>query len=279
MGKLKAYILILCLILFISGCNQSKTNDTSKTVLEDENKVQQSEKPVALYYGISCNTSDQKDNLIKEEDASKKQQMYLKYEREYYLYSNNTFIQKSKGKIDERGLDYYWQVTFPGEVNNKYEVAISKSYNPYPRKSINSDSNFPEKFNSKSEIINEINSKFNVNSEVKELCSIDFDGDGKNEFLILVVDENNNFFAKCLVDSNYRIVSYLTVFKEAYKYFNELVMDCDIFNSGEIIDINNDDIMEIIVQLPSYEGLSFKVFTYKDGNFDGDYINNTTLKP
>jgi len=37
--------------------------------------------------------------------------------------------------------------------------------------------------------------------------------------------------------------------------------------------------MEIIVEMPSYEGLYFKVFKYDKGSFDGDFVNQGSLKP
>ena len=142
---------------------------------------------------------------------------------------------------------------------------------------INSD--FPVEFLSGGNVITEINNKFNVNSETKELCSTDLDGDGESEYIALVMDEKKDFFAKCLLDSNYNIISYLTVFNEKYKDFTSLVTGYNLLDSGEIIDINNDGIMEILVDLPIYEGFSYKVFTYKNGEFDGDFINKCSLKP
>ncbi|UWG96235.1 hypothetical protein LPY66_15195 [Dehalobacter sp. DCM] len=276
----------LLIVICLSGCTTSETNsdraatgNISSDNLSVSDIKQKVEQPIVLYNGISLNETDRDAKVIDGSDVIKNKEMYLKYEREYYLYSDGTYIGRANGKIEGRGLDYYWQVVFPSEIGKKYEVAISNSYNPYPRRFEYIASDFPKEFDENSEVIREINKKYNVNSCVKEVCRVDLDGNGKDEFLILVVDYVNNFFTKCLVDSNYHIVSYLTVFNEKYEYFDELVKDCDVFSSGEIIDINNDGIMEIIVDLPCYEGLLFKIFTYNNGNFVGDYITNTSLKP
>lgn len=272
------FLLAIFLILSLGGCNVLSP-DTNNKDPEKNNQTPQNEQPIVLYYGVSLDEIDQENNIIKETDPEKKEQLYSKYEREYYLYSNNSLVGKADGKLEERGFDYYWQVTFPDELNYEYEVAISDSYNPYPRKIVNTDSNFAEEFDANGKVLNEINNKFNVNSMVKELSRIDLDDDGKDEFLALAVDKNNYFFAKCLIDSDYQIVSYLTVFKEKHDDFDELVMNYDLFNSGEIFDMDNDGIMEVLVNLPSYEGLSFKAFKYKQGSFDGDFITETSIKP
>ena len=51
-----------------------------------------------------------------------------------------------------------------------------------------------------------------------------------------------------------------------------------MLNSSEIIDIDNDGIMEIIMQIPSYEGLLFEVFKYNNGNFDGEFITEASFQ-
>ncbi len=62
-------------------------------------------------------------------------------------------------------------------------------------------------FDDDGEVIQTINNQFDVNVNVSELNRVDLDGDGNEEFLAFVVDEDNNFFAKCLVNSDYKIIS------------------------------------------------------------------------
>lgn len=264
--------LSLCIALLISGCSLSETNEPA----EPDSGNGEKQQLVALFHGIPLDVKDRDTNIFEEEN-NLKEQMVSKYETDYYLYSNQQLIQESVGKIEQRGLDYYWQVNFPGEI--EYEVALSQSYDPYPREIENITSNLPKEFDDDGQVIQAINSQFNVNVNVRELNRVDLNGDGKGEFLALVIDKDYNFFAKCLVNPDYEIISYFTVFQEEYQFFDQLVHDYNLTNSGEIIDINNDDIMEIVVVLPTYEGFSFKVLTYKDGNFSGDQIINTTLKP
>lgn len=46
-----------------------------------------------------------------------------------------------------------------------------------------------------------------------------------------------------------------------------------------VIDIDNDGIMEIVAELPSYEGFAFNVSEYNKGEFYGSYINECNIIP
>lgn len=264
--------LLLWAAIFISGCSFSETNEPAQPDQANGEKQQL----LALFHGIPLDVGD-RDTDIFEGESDLKEQMLTKYETEYYLYSNQQPIQESVGEIEQRGLDYYWQVDFPDEI--EYELALSQSYDPYPNDIKDITSQLPIEFDDDGQVIQTINNQFDVDVKVRELNRVDLDGDGNEEFLAFVVDEDNNLFAKCLVNSDYNIISYFTVFQEECQFFDQLVQDFNLSNSGEVIDVNNDGIMEIVIVLPTYEGFSFEVLTYKDGNFNGDQIINTTLKP
>lgn len=306
MSKYRSIVFLMIIVLMLgtlSSC-QSKDNNqnnTSNVVSEQDNKNNEPEnktdntsvepvnnatiksnvskypdktdQPIAVYLGI---TLDDVDGQIDYENSSdEKQRLYLKgkYENTYYLYSNSKLIGKAVGTIEGSGLDSYWQVKFPAEFDN-YEIAIIQSYNPYPRKIE------PININVKlGKVVDEIDTKFSVNAKIKEILSVDLDGDGLNEYVAFFVDENKYFFAKCLVDSNYNIISFITVFKEKREDFSKIIEEFNLLNACEIIDIDNDNIMEAIVNMPSYEGVWFKVFKYDKGRFDGDFINHGSFNP
>lgn len=279
----KMYMIPLVISMSITvlyGCNSHKAisnvGGSSKPIVS--NKTAEKDNIAAVHYGIALNIVDGNIDIFDTANSQQKQRILKKYEKEYYLYSNNKFIAKAAGKVEGSGLDSYWKVVFPSNTN-KYEVAISESFSPYPRKIVFTTSHFKKEFDDKGNIVSKINNKFGVSCKIKELVSIDLDGNGKNEYLALFIDEKSNFFAKCLIDSKYSIISYLTIFKESCANFNGTVDNYDLKNGNEIIDINDDGIMEIIVDMPSYEGNIFKVFTYKNGKFDGDFINNASFQP
>lgn len=272
MKRIKVLALLLCVLLFASGCNFSEKNEPEKQEPINEEKQQS----VALYNGISLDEKDRHTNIFEGENNIR-EQILTKYETGYHLYSNQALIQESFGKVEQRGLDYAWQVGFPDKI--EYEIALSQSYDPYPRPITFMTSNYPKEFEDSGEVIQKINNQFDVDVKVQELSQADLDGDGHEEFLAFVVDANKSFFAKCLVDSDFEIVSYFTVFQEDHQNFDLLVQIFSLLSAGEIIDINDDNVLEIVVQLPIYEGFSFEVLTYSNGHFSGDPIIKTTLQP
>lgn len=281
----KTIILFLVLaisIISLSGCNANNQSNKSDTESNDTIKTNPNtnDKLVVLFRGITLDEKDTKVNILnKETDSSKKQELYSKYEREYYLYSNGAFLGKANGKIEGRGLDYYWNVII--SPDQQYEVALSKQYNPYPRQMTLINSNFPKEFNIDGKVFKSVNNQFNVSATIRELYKVDIDGDNKDEYIALAVDEQSYFFAKCLIDSDLNVAAYLTVFKGKPKYgdFQDLLKNYNLKDSGEIIDINNDGVMELLLRLPSYEGFNFKVFTYKNKVFDGAFITKASIDP
>lgn len=299
-------IILLVLILSLSGCNNGKieeSNLSNRAIINEIDKIgtneivdtnemvnstedillmsddsptneDKTEDYVIVYQGISLLYVDREIDIF-EDDLSKKEEITNKYEREYYLYADGKLLGKGTGKLKPRGLDYYWIVEF----DNSHEVAITKDFNPYPREITKVDSNIPAQFADNGKIVTDINNDFGVDCRIEEIYSVDLDGDGKNEYLTFAVDETNYFFAKCLISSDFKIISYLTAFKEVTEVFNELVNELSIMKSSEIIDIDNDNIMEIIVEQPTYEGFLFDVFVYKNGIFFGEFLNYETLKP
>lgn len=259
---------------------EKSSNNSKSANIEKAPKSNVTAENIVLFHGITLNPEDRDIDIYESADPLQKQKMIKKYEQEYSIYSNGKFLGKAIGKTEGRGLDYYWDVSFDTEYG--YEMALFGINNPYPREIKNIEPGIPIEFKENERVSNELNSRFNVQSRISELTIVDLDGNGTNEYIALFVDKKNYFFTKCLIDSSFNIISYLTVLKEKenelvdwenfFKYYN-------LQNSGEIIDINNDGIMEIILDNPIYEGFDFKVFTYKDGKLDGEFINMASIQP
>lgn len=303
----KLFVLVLIIFTMLCGCNTNKSDTTSnpkaktnpakveainnfdkmittkndavdtKTTTAKKDSVDKRE-PIVLYYGITLEENDGYVDVIEGKDVSLNKKLYSKYETKYYLYSDGKYLGSAQGKIEGRGLDYCWEVNFP-EKYNQAEVAISEKFNTYPRQINYMTSDFPKEFSAGGKILNQIDNQFKVNSKIKELCYVDLDGDYKEEYLAWVEDERNNFFAKCLVNSKLEIIAYVTVFQTKVENFEEIAKACNLKDAGEIIDINNDGIMEILVELPSYEGFDYRVFTYKNGIFNGEFITKCIVTP
>ncbi len=303
MSKIIAIVMVLLFIL--SGCEANKANknnndnNTQTTIdqnieeLNDNNQSQSSpktnqylenseeplgdsEEPIVLYHGITLDDADQRIEIRTNENEDEVNYIMKKYTREYYLYSNQQFLGKENGIAEIRGYDYYWEVNFQNLGN--FEVAISQPYNPYPRKVSDISSEFALEPGNFCTVISEVNNRFGVTCEITELLSVDLDGNGNDEYFIMLCDRESYFFAKCLLNPEYKIISYLTVVREEDEEYDYTIEEFRMLNSSEIIDIDNDGIMEIIMQIPSYEGLLFEVFKYNNGDFDGEFITEASFQ-
>lgn len=257
--------------------NQSQSSPKTNQYLEDsEEPLGDSEKPIVLYYGITLDDADRRIKILTNENEDEVNYIMKKYSREYYLYSNQQFLGKENGIAEIRGYDYYWEVNFQNLDNP--EVAISQPYNPYPRKVTDIYSEFALELGNFYTVISEVNNRFGVTCEITELLSVDLDGNGNDEYFIMLCDRESHFFAKCLLNPEYKIISYLTVVHEEDEEYDYTIEEFRMQNSSEIIDIDNDGIMEIIMLIPSYEGLLFEVFKYNNGDFDGEFITEASFQ-
>lgn len=285
MKKIIFLFLILAIsIISFSGCNSNTNNQNkeNKDNSSENNAASQTNKNinqplVVLFCGISLDEKDMRIPVFdKKFDAEKIQEIYNKYEREYYLYSDGALIGQSNGKIEERGLDYSWDISFGQEFDNKVEVAISKQFNPYPRQITNISSDFNKEFEIDGKVFKAVNNQFNVSATIREITKVDIDGEGKDEYIALAVDEQSYFFAKCLIDSDFNVVAYLTVFK-GKPQFADFDRILKYKYPCEIIDIDNDGVMEILLSLPTYEGFEYRIFKYKNRVFDGPFITRASV--
>ena len=124
-----------------------------------------------------------------------------------------------------------------------------------------------------------------------DIDSIDLDGDGKEEKIICykisyAEGEIGDGTPKAssgvmLYDSNYNKIADLAylddgfwagIKEENYKMFFSL-------DNTEYIDIDNDNIMEIILNIPIYEGNRISIIKYNNGNLVGETNIKTTLMP
>ncbi len=285
----KAYLAIIILLcgIWLCGCGDSSETTTDDTAVEQtkqsaDDSQKESNPPIAIYRGLALDIDDRNvdvEGVDEGVDESTREKFHEKYNREYYLYSDGTFLGKAQGKMEAIGYYAYWQITFPDTYNNE-EVAISHDYDPYPRENTYTNADFPKEFNIGGTVLAQVDKQFSVNAQTKELSSVDLDGDGKNEYLALLLDKGSNFFAKCLVGSDFKVIAFITAFKEESDYFDNLISHYTLQDSGEIIDVNNDGIMEILVELPHYELFTIKLFTYKNGTFSGgDFITMTSIQP
>lgn len=184
-----------------------------------------------------------------------------KYNIKYTSYSNGK-KQTKEGKFVEETYEGY------AIVENVDKIAISTDYNAIPRK-VKSVKTLPEEL------------KLKIDYTKMSLEEIDLDGDGKNEYLMAYeVEDKKEKIAKSsilLFDSNYQKVATLMDLEDGITATNESVF----LSLSDIVyvDIDNDGILEIIVDEPTYEGDVISIYKYADGRLDGEINIEATLKP
>lgn len=121
--------------------------------------------------------------------------------------------------------------------------------------------------------------------------SIDLDNDGNTEYLVCYTvnyaegeigdGEPKASSGIMLFDYNYKKIADIislengfwgNVKEEKYKIFISL-------NDVEYIDIDNDDIMEIIIKIPTYEANQISILKYNKGNIDGEINLKASVQP
>lgn len=229
--------------------------DTSSS---EDNNVTTSEYPYfILYNGQELDIKMGRQVL---DNMELNEENKAKYNIKYTSYSNGK-KQTKEGKLEETYEGY-------GVVQNVDKIAISADYNAIPRK-VKSVKTLPEELKLKLDYTN-------ANAE-----EIDLDGDDKKEYLIVyeIEDKKENIAKSTLMlfDSNYQKVATLMELDDGISED-----DKNVFISLKditYVDIDNDGVLEILVQEPTYEGDVVCVYKYTNGSLEGEINVEATLKP
>jgi len=278
--KLK-YFLLVVFLLFLAGCTNSSINTLTKDT--SESSEVKNKEYVVLFNGITLDKGDQDINVENiSNDAVQK--LKAKYEVYYYAYGQGEYLGRHKGKVQPRGLDYYWQVAFADQFPEP-AIFISEKVNAFPR-TITYSSVLNNNTQLYSNIADSIEKQFNVKTIPKQVIEVDLDNCGRNEYIVYSCSADNYPFYVCLTNHEGDIVSYLIAMNndetvQSYIKKNRELLDLSfsIQKGISIIDYDNDGIMEIIAELPSYEGFAFNVSEYDKGEFQGNYINQCAIIP
>lgn len=244
---------------------QEKINGVEKALNEEEDFI-------FLYKGYEIKkevgTQDLSDMEISDKNLEK-------YNTDYYNYENG----KSKGKTKgEFGEETYEGVSVVSGVS---KIAVNKEYNVYPGKF------------SKYENIDEF--QLEGDATVKEVKQVDLDNDGKNEYLLVYYYANmSNSYSTSINlldlknDDKFSSGTTLVELEDGYGNYvvngkkQKLNEDKPIslsLEDVECVDIDNDGIMEIIVDVPTYEGEKLSIYKYQNGKVEGDINHKANITP
>ena len=205
----------------------------------------------------------------------------MKIDKESIHNYNTIYYNYEKGKyegvsIGNFGGEKTMTVEEHARVDNVKKIAFTKEYNRIPREY---------------KIINEVPEELKNLPEYTsiEIHSIDLDGDGKEEKLVsykidYTEEESKNGEMQAssyidLYDSNYKKIANLVsledgfwagIREEQYKMFISL-------DNIEYIDVDEDNIMELVVEIPCYDMLEVNILKYKNGKIEGETDIKATL--
>ena len=198
-----------------------------------------------------------------------------KYNITYYNYEKGKFVGETKGKLTDSAIEN------SAEVKNVKKIATSKKYNAIPRQYKRSNS-LPKELMEFADF-----STVNIDS-------VDLDGDGTEEKILCYTvnykrgeigdGEPQASSGIILFDSNYKKVSDLVTLQDGFGPGNK-VEENKVFLSlddVEYFDVDNDGIMEIIIEVPTYEqqgGANLSILKYNKGKLDGEKDIQASLLP
>ncbi len=263
-------ILFFLIIIVIMGTTIYKLNKNRSIEEDNSTEIQtQIDNSIILYngYEIEPKVGVQDPTDMKNSDEAKRM-----YNVTYYNYENGKYEGTTKGEFGEETYEGY------SLVDNVKKIAMTKEYNAIPRS-----------YTRIKELPKELIDMADCTSV--DIDSIDLDNDGKEEKVVCYTvsyskgqigdGEPQATSGMMLFDSNYRKIADLATLENGFwAGFKE--EDRKMFFSldeTEYIDIDNDNIMEIIINVPVYEGIRISILKYSNGIIEGETGLKASVMP
>lgn len=238
------------------------TTNTTVTTTDASNRKVQNEKLVVLYDGLLLDTSEMKQVELKYIDSTNSEKD--KYVITYYNYENYSFKDSGLGSLSTQVYDGLLKITNVGKI------AISESYEAVPRTI--------QVVNAIPTIISD-NNKLSDYDTVKAIIT-DLDGNGTDEYILVLANKNTGYSKISFVDSTgSKLTDLAYIEKSKWGQVSEQGYYLSISNV-QIVDIDNDNVMEILVEIPKYEGEpDISLVKYKNGELQGATNIECSLLP
>lgn len=268
-GWLFIAILVLIVIIIIEAVIISTKVKGQEQVVEED-----TESYFVLYKGceIAIDPGNQNplDFSVDLDETSEK-----RYNTTYYNYEKGLYKGETEGtfKFEDGGYN---------EVENVSKIAMTKKFNAIPRAFERLDK-VPE------EIKDDLEEYDNISADL-----IDIDGDGTKEYFVCVQDlrtEDNEpvaYSAIMLYSHDYAKISDLVViedgvFNDAKKKTTKTLDDEDYvfidLDRIEYIDLNDDNIMEVLIDVPQWEEMMLSIFDYTEYQVIGEKVTLESINP
>lgn len=239
----------------------TSTSNTVNTINASEVKTL-NENIIVLYNGLILDTT--KMGIAHLQYIDKTDVNKDKYVITYYNYENFAFKDSALGTLSD---EVYEGVL---AVENVGKIAISEKFNCIPRD--------VQVVNTIPSVVMENNnlSKYDTTKTIM----VDLDGNGTNENILILSNRTKGISKISLVDYQGTLVADLAYIEKS-NWSGATTEDYYLtINNVEILDIDNDGVMEIILELPRYEGVpEISLVKYKNGELQGEKDYEVSLLP
>lgn len=183
----------------------------------------------------------------------------------YYNYENYSFKDSSLGTLSSQVVEGLVK------IDNVGKVSISEKYDAIPREI--------QVINSIPAVILDNNSNLSEYDSKKTIIT-DLDGNGTNEYILILGNKNTGESKVLLVESTGFIKA--TIAKMDKSGWDGVSSDGYYlsYNNVEILDIDNDGIMEILFEIPNTSSTNSQIslVKYKNGDVTGELDYTCSLK-
>lgn len=209
---------------------------------------------IVLYNGLVLTTDKMEEKELQYIDNNNDSKD--DYVITYYNYENFSFKESKLGTLSSQIFDGVVK------IENVGKVAISENYEAIPREI--------KVVNSIPTVVADNNPKLVEYDSTKVLIT-DLDGNGTEEYILIVANKSTGYSKILLVDSKGSKVADLAYIEKS-KWDTATNEEYYLSISNiEVIDVDNDGIMEILIELPTSDGTTPKIslLKYKSGELQG----------
>ncbi len=208
---------------------------------------------VVLYNGLILDTSKMEEVTLQYIDSKKEESD--KYIITYYGYEHYSFKESKLGIFSTPMFDGLVKIDSVGKV------AISEEYDAIPRD--------VKVVNTVPTIVSENNPKL-VDYDSTKTLIVDLDGNGAEEYILVLANKKTGFSKICLMDSKgIKVDDLASIEKSKWKKDTNAEYYLNL-NNIEVIDVDNDGIMEIVLEIPhATEVPTVSLLKYNNGVLTG----------
>lgn len=236
-----------------SAISDAASSSNPTTTTDENTKKLMNESLVVLYNGLILDTTKMDEVALQYIDS--KNEESDKYIITYYSYENYSFKESKLGIFSSQLYDGLVKIDSVGKV------AISEDYDAIPRD--------VKVVNTVPTIVSDNNPKLVDYDSIKTLI-VDLDGNGADEYILILANKSTGFSKITLIDSKgSKVADLASIEKSKWKKDTGAEYYLTI-NNVEIIDVDNDGIMEIVVEIPHATGdPTVSLLKYSNGVLSG----------